>query len=95
MGYHVQKLYQSWKQIAPYPRILSIILEGLRLHFVQRPQKSEVRVANVKNSVHMLNILKEVENLFEKGAIEHIPKSQEGEGFYSTFFTVPKKKMEE
>ena len=40
----------------------------------------------------MLNILEEVEKLYEKGVIECVPKDQRGQGYYSTFFTVPKKK---
>ena len=39
----------------------------------------------------MSNILNEVTKLLEKGAIEFVPKDQEGQGFYSTFFIVPKK----
>ena len=33
----------------------------------------------------------EVVTLLEKGAIEPVPESEEGTGFYSTFFVVPKK----
>ena len=36
-------------------------------------------------------ILEEVQSLLEKHAIEHVPKDQEGQGYYSTFFIVPKK----
>ena len=39
----------------------------------------------------MSNIMEEVEKLLQKGAIEFVPKGQEGRGFYSIFFTVPKK----
>jgi hypothetical protein len=37
------------------------------------------------------NILEEVKKLLGKGAIELVPPGQEGQGFYSTFFIVPKK----
>jgi hypothetical protein len=39
----------------------------------------------------MSNILEEVKKLLGKGAIELVPLGQEGQGFYSTFFIVPKK----
>jgi hypothetical protein len=39
----------------------------------------------------MSNILEEVKKLLGKGAIELVPPGQEGQGFYSTFFIVPKK----
>jgi hypothetical protein len=39
----------------------------------------------------MSNILEEVNKLLGKGAIELVPPGQEGQGFYSTFFIVPKK----
>jgi hypothetical protein len=39
----------------------------------------------------MSNILEEVKKLLGKGAIELVPSGQEGQGFYSTFFIVPKK----
>jgi hypothetical protein len=37
------------------------------------------------------NILEEVKKILGKGAIELVPPGQEGQGFYSTFFIVPKK----
>ena len=55
------------------------------------PPKTGVRITRVQNQSHMLNILGEVQKLLEKGAIEKVPHDQEGQGFYSTFFTVPKK----
>jgi hypothetical protein len=39
----------------------------------------------------MSNILEEVKKLLGKGAIELVPPGQESQGFYSTFFIVPKK----
>ncbi|KAK3092798.1 hypothetical protein FSP39_007315 [Pinctada imbricata] len=36
-------------------------------------------------------ILEEIQSLLEKNAIERVPRDQEGLGFYSTFFIVPKK----
>ena len=71
--------------------MLKIVEEGLRLKFVSKPPKSGVRTTNLLNIVHMSNILEEVKKLLGKGAIELVPPGQEGQGFYSTFFIVPKK----
>ena len=71
--------------------MLKIVEEELRLKFVSKPPKSGVRTTNLLNIVHMSNILEEVKKLLGKGAIELVPPGQEGQGFYSTFFSVPKK----
>ena len=55
------------------------------------PPRSGVRITHVQNQLHMSNIVGEVQKLLEKGAIEPVPHGQEGKGFYSTFFTMPKK----
>ena len=72
--------------------MLKIVEEWLRLKFVSNPPKSGVRTTNLLNIVHMSNILEEVKKLLGKGAIELVPPGQEGQGFYSTFFIVPKKR---
>lgn len=91
VGCHVKQFYQNWEQIAPDPWVLKIVSEGLRLQFQSLPPESGVKITCVKNISLMSNIIEEVEKLFQKGAIEYVPKGQEGRGFYSTFFTVPKK----
>ena len=74
--------YQRWRQVVSDPWILKIISEGLRLQLVRQPPQSGVKFTNVKNSVHiMLNILEMVEKLYEKGAIECVPKDQRGQGY--------------
>ena len=81
----------KWKQVTSDPWVLKIVEEGLRLKFVSKPPKSGVRTTNLLNIVHMSNILGEVNKLLGKGAIELVPPGQEGQGFYRTFFIVPKK----
>jgi hypothetical protein len=71
--------------------VLKIVEEGLHLKFVSKPPKSGIRTTNLLNIVHMSNILEEVKKLLGKGAIELVPPGQESQGFYSTFFIVPKK----
>jgi hypothetical protein len=80
-----------FEQVTSDPWVLKIVAEGLRLKFVSKPPKSGVRTTNLLNIVHMSNILEEVNKLLGKGAIELVPTGQEGQGFYSTFFIVPKK----
>ena len=70
---------------------LSIVQEGLKLQFVNIPPRSGVRITNFVNMQKNICILEEVQSLLEKHAIEHVPKDQEGQGYYSTFFIVPKK----
>lgn len=91
VGCHVQNFVDKWKQVTSDPWVLKIVEEGLRLKFVSKPPKSGVRTTNLLNIVHMSNILEEVKKLLGKGAIELVPPGQEGQGFYSTFFIVPKK----
>jgi hypothetical protein len=71
--------------------ILKIVQEGLKLVFLKHPPKTGVRIANVQNVAQKQCILEEIESLLEKHALETVPKAQEGHGFYSTFFVVPKR----
>ena len=93
-GCHIQNFVDKWKQVTSDPWVLKIVEEGLRLKFISKPPKSGVRITNLLNIVHMSNILEEVKKLLGKGAIELVPPGQEGQGFYSTFFIVPKIKTE-
>ena len=96
VGSRIQNFVDKRKQVASDSWVLKIVEEGLRLKFVSKPPKSGVRTTNLLNIVHtcMSNILEEVKKLLGKGAIELVPPGQEGQGFYSTFFIVPKKKTE-
>lgn len=71
--------------------ILKIVQEGLKLVFIKHPPNTGVRITNVQDVVQRQCILEEIESLLEKHAIEIVPKTQEGQGFYSTFFVVPKR----
>lgn len=71
--------------------ILKIVQEGLKLVFIKHPPNTGVRITNVQDVVQRQCILEKIESLLEKHAIEIVPKTQEGQGFYSTFFVVPKR----
>ena len=71
--------------------ILGIIQKGLKLNFQYMPEQRSVRVTRL-GSLEQNNIVKkEIQDLLEKQAIERVPVSQVGSGFYSTFFMVPKR----
>ncbi|KAK3101176.1 hypothetical protein FSP39_001539 [Pinctada imbricata] len=59
--------------------------------FKSFPPKTGVRKTNVQNVMLKQCIFEEIEDLLKKSAIEIVPKHQIGQGFYSTFFVVPKK----
>ena len=81
---------KEWEKITDDQWVLSIIREGYKLEFEQFPQKTGVRLTSVP--AKDLNILHtEVKDLMAKGAVELVPFSDIQNGFYSTFFLVPKK----
>ena len=82
---------EAWKAITQEKWILQLVQEGLSLQFAKIPTESGTRETKFVDTQKTICILEEVENLLEKNAIERVPKLQEGLGFYSTFFIVPKK----
>ena len=70
--------------------ILSTIANGYKLEFQSLPPFSGIRetVVNANNQA-ILNL--EIEILLQKAVIEPVPYAQRLQGFYSTFFLVPKK----
>jgi hypothetical protein len=82
---------ENWKKITSDQWVLKVVQEGLHLQFTSRPARSGVRETVFNSLQKNICILKEITELLEKRAIELVPKSQEGLGFYSTFFLVPKK----
>lgn len=79
-----------WERITSDQWVLSVIKEGYKLEFLQKPQFGGIRNTNVpQKDVDLIS--KEISDLLEKDAIERVPKLNQQEGFYSTFFLVPKK----
>lgn len=81
----------SWKRITNDKWALKIIQEGLHLQFKSLPADSGTRTTIIVDSKKQQFISEEVQSLLEKNAIEPVPSDQIGQGFYSTFFLVPKK----
>jgi hypothetical protein len=63
--------------------VLSIIQEGYKLEFIEKPPQSGIRKTLVS--------LKDTQILLEKDAIESVLNHEKPTGFYSTLFLVPKK----
>jgi hypothetical protein len=80
-------VFPSWNEIFP-----CIHWEVSSLIFCK--QTSKVRSADnkfVKYCTYIKYFRRGKKKLLGKGAIELVPPGQEGQGFYSTFFIVPKK----
>ena len=79
-----------WQSITQDHWVLSVIREGYHLDFARPPPPTVVR-ATVLRGEKQSALLDEVGELLGKCAIEPIAPGQENEGFYSTYFMVPKK----
>ena len=81
---------ENWKKITDDQWVLSLIEEGYKLEFIQKPPQSGMKETIVpRKNLDILNA--EVAELLRKDAIEKVPPNERGCGFYSTFFLVPKK----
>ena len=85
-----QIFLENWKKITDDQWVLSLIEEGYKLEFIQKPPQSRLKETIVpRKNLDILNA--EVAELLRKDAIEKVPPNERGCGFYSTFFLVPKK----
>ena len=90
VGGRLKFFAKNWQLITQDNWVLSIIKEGYKLEFLQKPPFLGVKKTVIPHAQkHCL--LKEVNDLLEKNAIEHVANQENQTGFYSTFFLVPKK----
>ena len=90
VGGRLTQFLDEWKMITSDKWVLAVIENGLALEFISKPPCTGI--IETRASVQHLDILqKEVKKLLEKNAIEPVPVQEINEGFYSTFFIVPKK----
>ncbi|MCG7876485.1 MAG: reverse transcriptase domain-containing protein [Candidatus Thiodiazotropha endolucinida] len=90
VGGRLRFFLANWKKITDDQWVLSVIEEGYKLEFVQKPPQSGIRETSVpRKNLDILNA--EVAELLRKDAIEPVPMNEKEHGFYSTFFLVPKK----
>lgn len=90
VGGRLKYFINHWEQITDDKWVLSVIKKGYKLEFVKIPPNTGIRQTRV-SAKHTIILLQEVEKLLEKQAIEPVPPAEVRQGFYSTFFLVPKK----
>ena len=81
---------QNWKMITTDQWVLSIIEEGYKLEFLQRPAWTGIKKTIISHKNADI-FLAEMNSLSEKNAIEKVFFPESLTGFYSTLFLVPKK----
>lgn len=81
---------ENWGKITDDQWVLSVIRDGYKLEFLDIPMNTRVKYTSVpaKNQ-EILDM--EVKELLQKHAVEYVPLNDIQNGFYSTFFLVPKK----
>ena len=90
VGGRLTKFLQNWEQITTDKWVLSIIKEGYKLEFNQKPSWTGIK----KTIIFQENLdifMEEINTLLEKDVIEKVHNPQTLGGFYSTLFLVPKK----
>jgi len=91
VGGRIQFFQKAWLQSTSDSWVLEIVSQGYSLEFTQLPLFRGVISTPLHKGLGKEIILEEVQTLLKKQAIEPVPREQEEDGFYSTFFLVPKK----
>jgi len=79
-----------WEKVTDNEWVLSIVRSGYFIELKNPPPVTGARVTPAKRATRDA-MAAEVADLREKGAVEQVPLGQRGTGFYSTYFSVPKK----
>lgn len=87
---HLKFFWENRNQFTQDEWVLSVIKEGYKLQFLQKPMFTGVKKTSIPTA-QIDVLLKEVEELLSKNAIENVTQQEKLSGFYSTFFLVPKK----
>ena len=92
-GGRLTHFLKEWLMITSDHWVLEVILKGYFVEFIQNlPTNWGVRCTHVQvNSEARKVLCHEIQNLLEKNVIVPVPVNQVEQGFYSTFFLVPKK----
>ena len=82
-----------WESITQDQWVLNTVEKGFAIEFLDSPPPpSGVRLTPIpKKAPLRLALKEEVQSLINKEVVQVVPTSEEGQGFYSTFFLVPKK----
>ena len=89
VGGHVWKFRSFWGNLVLDCLVQGILQEGYKIPFTRIPRFSGIRPTPVVGKYASV-LIDEVSGLLQKQAIERIPENI-SEGFYSTYFLVPKK----
>jgi hypothetical protein len=90
VGGRLKHFLPNWKKITQDNWVLSIIQQGYKLEFLEKPVFNGVKESTV--NVKKLDIIqKEIHSLLEKDVIVPVSENQKQSGFYSTIFLVEKK----
>lgn len=82
---------ERWQAAAVHPWVLKTVLRGYRLQFASRPPKFNGVLVSVASGDSAQVLEGEISSLLSKGAIRVVPEGEIQEGFYSRYFTVPKR----
>ncbi|XP_077121855.1 uncharacterized protein LOC143782553 [Ranitomeya variabilis] len=89
VGGRLKFFYHQWENITSNQWILQLIKSGLRLDFFKLPQDNFV-VTSLKAPEQQEALQLEILSLLAKNVLIEVPINQEGRGFYSSLFLVPK-----
>ena len=90
VGGRLTLFLDNWKKITSDQWVLSVIKEGYKLEFLSIPLPTGIRPTVVPVLDQEL-ISQEIDSLLQKDCIEKVKAQNALDGFYSTFFLVPKK----
>ena len=88
MRFTPQHLFH-WCQCTQSSWVLSTLEYGYRLQFYAKPRGIVPTV--LRDAAERQSLSGEISALLEKGAVTLLPSEEMGQGFYSTFFLIPKR----
>lgn len=90
VGGRLQQFLPIWQSITSDKWVLGIIQHGYCLELTSNPPNIPLR-SHKLSSEHIHLLKQEVQSFLLKGAIEPVPKQNQGSGVYSLYFLIPKK----
>ena len=91
VGGRLSHFYDFWQQNVSDAWALEVVREGYAIEFISDPPPFQGVRTTIASGDRAIALRSEIDQLILKKAIEIVPQSQAQEGFYSTFFVVPKK----
>lgn len=93
MGGRLARFSPVWERFTQDQWVVNTINQGFRIEFVSLPPPpSGIRHTPIPRTMECrLALQEEVASLLAKQVVEEVPQHEIGQGFYSTFFVVPKK----